>query len=278
MSTNTLKPRDPLGADGARHDRPARSRPIAWALVAALTCAATVAAPRGARANYPTIDTSVLAQSAEIVASASAQLSELTSIMSTVSQVQRSLGQGGPAVADAVLDALGVTLPGGSVEGTIELFKSMEPRLPQLPTKVGEVPGFIKSSTQEAERVMKSAKTVSDWADENLFLTPTRGTSFSDDAAAIKETRLAALHDAAVGSYGIAINARARAAEMGDDIGRLVEQAGASTDLRGDIAVNTAVMIMMYQQIGYLVATSSAQLQLQSLQAIEADNRIYLPE
>lgn len=238
-----------------------RRAPLA-AVTLALGLAAAPVAP--ARAGVPVIDSSVLAQAAELVSSNASQLAELTNIFSKVQEVKKTIGEAGQMVNDAIFKAMSVV---NDVKGTIDKFKEIGPRIAVDPI------GAAQDASRAVEDIVESVESARTYARDTMYgLRETVNTI--EEQLQVRRNRQAVVRSSANQAYAIALYARQESADAPNTMERLVSAANSARDLRGDVAANTAAMVQVYQQLSYLVALNAAQLELISSQAILVDPQL----
>ena len=207
--------------------------------------------------GVPVLDQAAIARTQEVVSAARAQVAQLNRIVADVGRYADALGMSG-------------AIPLGEVSAVLrdvrELTRLDPARLlDRLPPELRETLGSTGTGTSPFASV-PAARTFA----REVFYAPQARVG-SERKIRITEVRRAAARDAAVEAYATATWGRGRVARAGEDLATLKGAAETSTTLRGDMAVNTEVLLHIAGQLDVMLALLAAEVEMRSAAAIAAD-------
>ena len=209
--------------------------------------------------GVPVIDQAGLSQAIANVNAATQQVQQLTSMLNQVQTISSTLGHGGtPAwLVNAVSGGLS-----SSAQTTYANLQSMAAADKQAAVTIQNIlsssgsPGFGTASAD-----FSSFSTSLNWVQGQLGA-PTVPNLSAINATRAARTSLAS--QAAVSAYALALTTRQQAPQTAARVQGLTQQASASTDLRGDVEANTAIMVAIHDELTQIEALMAALLKVEA--------------
>lgn len=233
----------------------------------ALLAASAISTPAMA-AGVPVIDFSSTAQLMKSVQQGVQQLKALQDQLAQVKGIQGTLG-----------DALNVkkfagdlfNLPGLSFDGPNSALAGLKGTLPgmldALPSsKVGQSLGISSTLASDAKTNIESGRK---FAIQAFYK---NGNATMNDITARSGVRQAALRDSATSGYALAVYAKNDLNGVEKTMDALSKKVSASTDLRSDVAANTAVELAALRQTAVTNQLLAQLLEVHSASAINNDS------
>jgi len=233
----------------------------------ALLAASALSTPAMA-AGVPVVDFSSTAQLMKSVQQGVQQLKALQDQLAQVKNIQGTLG-----------DALNVKkftgdlfkLPGLSFDGAGSALAGLKGTLPgmldALPnSKVGQNLGISSSLASDAKTNIESGRK---FAIQAFYK---NGNATMNDVTARAGVRQAALRDSATSGYALAVYAKNDLNGVEKTMDALSKKVSASTDLRSDVAANTAVELAALRQTAVTNQLLAQLLEVHSASAINNDS------
>jgi hypothetical protein len=232
-----------------------------------------------ANAQVPVLDSNVFGQVQQTMKTVANQLGQLQNILGTVNQLQQAIGQLGPSQISGLLGRLSSMF--SEIKGAGGIGQMMS-SLHGIKATLGSLENFgnlgRNGSFSSAFNTLQSAfgqasqgvGTVQSGITQALYMNKASGTQA--DVEAINAMRAINTRTAATSAMAIAIQGKDQVSKTSQDIQKISEQAKQSQDMRGDLAVNNAIMIKMLEQVIQSNAQLSAMLHLQSASAIGNDS------
>jgi hypothetical protein len=235
-----------------------------------------VASPRAAVAQgYPVIDSAAVAKAVENLNAATQQVRELNDMLTQVQSIAQTVGkegvptllfqealtqsgisQYGPPVKDLLASAQATwgTVQSGYAAGQ-QAANSFKDVLAQADKLKGQV------SALGASPDFSSFSATQSWVQKELTVTKDANLTAVD---LTRKARGMLAGEAAANGYAIALNVRSQVSLMAERAQKLAQQANSASDLRGDLAANTAVMLAMHDEMAQVQALLAAVLEVQS--------------
>jgi hypothetical protein len=232
----------------------------------AFLMASAVAAPASAT-GIPVIDPGNIAQTMKVVQQGVQQLQALQQQLQQVKNLQSSLGNLGPGIAGQLLQQV----PGLNFSGTNSALAGLKGTLPgmldALPSsQTGQSLGISSSLASQAKTDITAGR---QFAIQAFFK---GGTATNSDVTTRAGVRQAALRDSATSGYALAVYAKNDLNGVEQTMQGLSDKVSASTDLRGDVAANTAVELAALRQAAVTNQLLAQLLEVDSTTAINSDS------
>ena len=224
-----------------------------------------------ARAQYPVIDASAVAEAVKIAKSAQEEVAQLQSMLTEVQGIARTIGAEGipslqfteslsatglsqyaPQVSQ-LLDSAGSTWSTVASSSAFTAAKDLQSTIQQIRTLKGTVATI---STPDFSSLSSTTK----WIEQDLVAA--KGASTTAVMLAGKARKLLA-SEAAANAYALALSTRQQLSEATTRASTLAQQASSATTMRGDLAANTAVVLAMNDQLAQVQALLAAILEVQ---------------
>lgn len=231
---------------------------------AALLATTFFSAP--ASANIPVIDPTAIARLRETVSVATKQLGALQQQVQQVQQMRNTIGQVGPGMLGNILQQSGLDFSGE--KGILNSITSLKS---QADTTLGQV----KSMKMSGESMNFGSITNLNGGREaasQIFFYNGKESMSPQLVSQLRTRRQAVVRDSAVTSYGTAAAMKGDMIKTQQVADGLSAQAKATTDLRGDVQVNTAAMLAIYGEVSKQTAIQAQMLELQSAQTLSVDS------
>lgn len=233
----------------------------------ALLTASALSTPAAA-SGIPVIDPGNIAQTMKVVQQGVQQLKALQDQLKQVQGIQSTLG-----------DALNVkkfagdlfNLPGLSFDGPNSTLAGLKGTLPgmldALPqSNVGKDLGISSSLASQAKTNIESGRK---FAIQAFYK---NGNATMNDMSARAGVRQAALRDSATSGYALAVYAKNDLNGVEKTMDALSKKVATSTDLRSDVAANTAVELAALRQTAVTNQLLAQLLEVHSASAINSDD------
>lgn len=244
---------------------------VCW-LIAALL----LMGPRpGSAQGYPVIDSAAVTEAVDNLNAATQQVRELNDMLSQVQSIAQTVGkQGVPTLLfQEALSQSGISQYGPPVKDLLDSAQATWGTLQSGYAAGQQAATSFKSVLAEADKLkgvgaslgaapdFSSFSSTQSWI--NKELTVARDANLTT-VNLVRKARAMLAGEAAANAYAIALNTRQQVASMADRAQKLAQQAGVATDLRGDMAANTAVMLAMHDEMAQVQALLAAILEVQS--------------
>lgn len=251
---------------------------VSSSLVALAISSAIIIPTTPARAQVPVLDFSSLAKLAETVKLDLSQLEQLKSMLNTVNNIQTAIGKVGSGDIGGILNLLGGSfgLGGlGDITKLTSIFKGLTATLGNVQNFANLAKnGNFTSAFNQLEQAFKNTSagiaTTQQGIAQSLYQSAQGATQATVDAK--MALRAINLRHAATSGMAVAIQAKEQTEKLSDDIKQLAAAAKASKDLRGDLAVNNAIMLKVLEQLQQLIAQQSSLLHINSSTTIAGDS------
>lgn len=246
--------------------------------LATLIVAITTVTATPIRANTPVLDSSSLAQLVETLGINSKQLTELAKIFDSVNKVQEAIGKVGTGNIGGILKLLGSNFGlgglgdlgkiGGALKGLTATIGNIQNFANHA--KNNDFQGAFTQLSKAFENAGNGISSTQQAITESLYQSSQGATQASIDAKSA--LRSINLRQAATSGMAVALQGKKQTETLSEDIQKLASEAKSSKDLRGDIAVNNAIMLKVLEQLQQLTAQQSAQLHINSSSTIAGDS------
>lgn len=216
-------------------------RTIATALpLAALALASATPAQA---AGIPVIDPANIAQTIKVVQSGMQQLQAMQAQLKQVTDLKSTMGQVGKGLAASILKDSGLSF-NGTTSPLADYKAAMPGILDALPTsKVGSGMGISSSLATQAKTNIEAGR---NFAIQAFYK---NGDASNGDIAARRGVRQAALRDSSTAGYAMAVYTKNDLTKTEETMKNLSQKVQDSTDLRTDVAANTAVQLATLRQV-----------------------------
>lgn len=234
-------------------------------LTFAVSALAVVLAAAPAHA-VPVIDPGNIAQAVKVVQNGVQQLTQLKGQLTEITNVKNTIGQLGKGVAGSLLGDVGLDFKDLTKNPLTEFKQTLPGMLSALPTS--ETGKKLGISSSLAENATKSIDSGRNFAIQAFY----RSTNASvNDVAMRQGVRQAALRDSATAGYALAVYSKNDLNNVEKTMQKLTEGVSNATDLRGDVAANTAVQIATLRQVAVTNQLLAQLLEVSSTTAITQD-------
>ena len=246
-------------------------RRLPWAVVTALVKVLAVAPPVAAQ-GYPVIDSAAVAEAAETLKAAGDQVRQMTAILNQVQSILDTVGKEGlPTVAfQETLSQSGVSQFSTSVTSLLDAAAMGSGSGVNGPSGTGSTGPSFGQILGKIDSLKGQASIKPDFSDfpsalrwVNSELAVGRGASVTETDLA-RQARGMLAGEAAANGYALALSAHVAVAQAAGRVRTLAQQAADSTNLRGDMAANTAVMLAMHDELAQVQALMTAVLEVQA--------------
>lgn len=242
-----------------------------WLMAGAILAMPRIAVAQG----YPVIDSAAVAEAVDNLNAATQQVRELNDMLSQVQSIVQTVGkQGVPTLLfQEALSQSGISQYGPPVKDLLDSAQATWGTFQAGYATGQQVATSFKSVLAEADKLKGSADSLVAKPDFSSFTATqswvSKELTVAQDANLttinlVRKARGMLAGEAAANAYAIALNTRQQVAAMTDRAQKLSQQAGAATDLRGDMAANTAVMLAMHDEMAQIQALLASILEVQS--------------
>ncbi|MFZ3481921.1 type IV secretion system protein [Sphingomonas sp. 3-13AW] len=233
----------------------------------ALLAATAFTTPANA-GGIPVIDPGNIAQTMKVVQQGVQQLKALQEQLKQVQGIQGTLGD---AINVKKFSGDLFKLPGLSFDGPTSALAGLKGTLPgmldALPSSnVGKDLGISPALASEAKTNIESGRK---FAIQAFYKS---GNATMNDISARSGVRQAALRDSATSGYALAVYAKNDLNGVEQTMNELSKKVAASTDLRSDVAANTAVELAALRQTAVTNQLLAQLLEVHSASAINSDS------
>lgn len=232
-----------------------------------------------AAGGVPVLDSSVFGQVQQTMKTVGNQLGQLQNILGTVNQLQQAIGQLGPSQITGILGRLSSMFSeikgAGGIGQMVSSLHGIKATLGSLENfgnmaKNGNFAASFNTLQNAFGQASQGVSAVQGGIQQALYVNKANGTQA--DVEAVNVMRAVNTRSAATSAMAIAIQGKDQVSKTSQDIQKIADQAKQSQDMRGDLAVNNAIMIKMLEQVIQSNAQLSAMLHLQSASAIGNDS------
>lgn len=238
-------------------------RILAGTAVAAVLLSAAPAQAIG----YPVIDGSAIMRMREQIATLTKQLSAIQQQTQQVTQMRNTIGQIGPGMLGKILKDSGIDFANptgafkdiGSMASQVDSVTSQASKL-KIGKETGAAVGKITDLASGREAAAK------------LFFYNGDDAMNSDTINQLRSRRGVMVRESALSGYGAASSMKADLVATQKVAAGLSTQAKDSPDLRGDVQVNTSVMLAMYGEMAKQTALMAQGLEINSAQTLAQDS------
>lgn len=264
-----------------------------------------------ASAQVPTIDTSSLAKLSETVSTINKQLGQLTQIFSTVETITRILGNPGLGSITQILQLLGIN-PGFDLNALMSCVSSVQslsngsggiagvssvlgkissgclgqpsiglagikPELPPIGmfSAISQQNPNFTTSYNQVKAAYNNGQTIGTaipGVQESLYIA---GKPTPSQIEAINAVRAIVNRKTSVDGLAVAIQGKTALEKAPEELTKLADQASQSKDLRGDVAVNNAIMLKVLEQLQQNNAQIAALLHMMAAGNIARDAQTF---
>lgn len=210
-------------------------------VIASASMAALTSAPANAQ-GIPVVDPSSIAQTVKVVKNGIEQVQQMKAQLEQMTNIKQTIGQVGEGIINGVLQDANLDMDQDNMLG--QLKQTVPGILDGLPnSNVGREFGITSGAAQEARTNIAAGRNFA----LNTFYNGTNASM--DDVTKRRGIREAAMRDSAAAGFATAVVLKTRIGESEGTIKALNEQMAASTDLRSDVQVNSAVTMANLQQL-----------------------------
>lgn len=230
--------------------------------------ASTVAIGTPASAQgIPVVDPGNIAQTVKVVQNGIQQVQQLKAQVEQMTSMAKTIGQNGPlAIAGDLLKKAGMDFANSENSPLKEYRAAMPGLLDALPTsQAGSGLGLTNAMAQQAKTSIQAGRQFA----LNAFYKP--GSATSDEVAARKGVREAAMRDSVTAGYAMAVVTKNDLGQTEGTMKALSEGIGKAADLRGDVQSNSAIALAQLQQLTVQSQLLSQLLEVQSTAAMAGD-------
>lgn len=248
-------------------------RPAGAALLAVGLLA--ISCPSARAQGYPVIDMAAVARATDSLNAAAQQVRELNAMLTQVQTIAQTIGkqglptllfqealsqsgisQYGPPVKD-LLDSAQATW--GTIENGVKAGQQVAKDFKSILAEADKFKGQMTSLGAKPD--FSSFTAAQKWVQQELTTAKDANLTAVD---LTRQARSMLAGEAAANAYAIALTARSQIADMANRAKKLADQANQASDLRGDVAANTAVMLAMHDEMAQVEALMAAVLEVQS--------------
>jgi len=229
-------------------------------ICAVLVCCSAGARPAAAQGLIPTFDTGMIANAARIAGLSAEQVNQLIDVVNVGRQMQSTLGaSGGNHLSLGSLPLYSMFQSGGGLLQGLSNFGPNKCFGTSCATSGGSnwVPPDYTSLSST-----RTAVTQTFYAPRDLR---------PEEKGPYVTARQQALRTAATDGLSLATKSRQQMAQFAQGEKSLQDMVDASTDMRGDVQANTAVVLALAQQLGMVQTEVTSLLEQQSLVNIGQD-------
>ncbi|MDR3438176.1 hypothetical protein [Telmatospirillum sp.] len=235
-----------------------------------------IASPGVAHAQgYPVIDSAAVAKAVDNLNAAAQQVKELNDMLVQVQSIVQTVGKEGvpTLLFQEALSQSGISQYGPPVKDLLDQANATWGTVQAGYTAGQQTVKSFKDVLTEADKLKGQANALGAKPDFSSFLATQ--TWVKKELTVAKDANLTAVDltrkartmlagEAAANAYAIALNARQQVSTMADRAQKLAQQANSATDMRSDVAANTAVMLAMHDEMAQVQALLAAVLEVQS--------------
>ena len=259
-----------LVASGASRTGQALKR-LPWAAITAALKLLAVAPPVMAQ-GYPVVDSAAIAEAADTLKAAREQVKQMTAILKQVQSVLDAVGKEGlpTVVFQETLSQSGLSQFSSSATSLIEAAATgagsgtngasataaAGSAFSQILGKINALKGQATAKPD-----FSNFPSALNWVNSELTVSAGASVTATDLA---RQARSALAGESAANGYALALAARTAVADAAGRVQALAKQATDSTNLRDDMAANTAVMLALHDELTQVQALMAAVLEVQA--------------
>lgn len=211
--------------------------------------------------GYPVVDTAAIGEAAENLKAAARQVEELNSMLNQVEGILQAVGKEGLPMLQfqEALSQSGISQFGPPVVDLLAAGQHAVGSFADVLADADKLKGQINAPGFKPD--FSSFRSAQNWVNSELTV------ASGANATAVSLTRKARgmlAGEAAANAYAMALSARQQIASVAARAQQLAQQAGAASNLRGDMAANTAVMLAMHDEMAQVQALLAAVLEVES--------------
>jgi type IV secretion system protein VirB5 len=189
-----------------------------------------------------------------------------------------ALAQGIPVIDSSAISAAQQSL--ASLQQQVQQLQALTQTAQSLAQSIGTLgklanpslvspdrAGLSQFASQFNANLTGGSVDLSNFANAQRWVTQTLTSSVEDSASsrlAVRQARGRISGEIAADGYALALTARQQAADMASRAQSLADQVGAASNLREDVAANSAIMLAIHEEMSEIQALLAANLALQS--------------
>lgn len=210
-------------------------------LAAALAATSLASTPAQAQ-GVPVVDPGNIAQTVKVVQNGVQQVQQMRAQLEQMTNIKDTLGKVGEGAVNSILQGANLDLDQDNMLG--QLRQTIPGILDGLPnSQIGQKFGITSQAAQKARTSITAGR-------EFALSTFYNGSNATvDDVTNRRGIREAAMRDSAAAGFATSVVMKTRLGEAEGTIKSLNERMAASTDLRTDVQVNSAVTMANLQQL-----------------------------